>query len=331
MKLKYYYNRFIDTLKYYQIGVINRRISPVERDSEFDELVIKVQKKADRLANEQLKQLNEIEKSYEYISKQHLAKTEYLNKSKTDLLKNTDFEFLNKGELWEYNYNNSLLKRLKFSNFHYYYDDYSKYEFKRYEKLLLFAIGLFIFKLGYSNGYIDSDILDEVKYSVNDIRNEDDIFDILMTTNKPTVVLYYYPGDYRSISMQLIMGKLAQKYSEIPREKEGNNSNDFSDIKELVNYKEYFNLAKVNCKYNLDLCMKKANYINFPQWELMYPPINEVNNETKKTIKKFPIVPCTNERSFEGLEGFLMSQNVIEDKYNPLIFSSKAAVRLENI
>jgi hypothetical protein len=35
-------------------------------------------------------------------------------------------------------------------------------------------------------------------------------------------------------------------------------------------------------------------------------------------VKKFPVVPCKNSRDFEGLEGFLMSQNIIPDIYNPL-------------
>jgi hypothetical protein len=41
-------------------------------------------------------------------------------------------------------------------------------------------------------------------------------------------------------------------------------------------------------------------------------------------VKKFPVVPCLNSRDFEGLEGFLMGQNVIPDIYNPLYIMTTA-------
>ena len=36
-------------------------------------------------------------------------------------------------------------------------------------------------------------------------------------------------------------------------------------------------MAKVNCKYNLDLCLKKVQYLMIPQWEIMYPPVVNYN------------------------------------------------------
>jgi len=41
-------------------------------------------------------------------------------------------------------------------------------------------------------------------------------------------------------------------------------------------------------------------------------------------IKKIPVLACKYQRSFIGLEGFLMEQNLIPDKYNPLYVVTKA-------
>jgi hypothetical protein len=82
-----------------------------------------------------------------------------------------------------------------------------------------------------------------------DVRSEDQLFDVLINQNKPVLVLYYVPGQMFFIEMQFAQAKFIEKYGE-------------SSVK----------MAKVNCKYNLDLCLKKMQYMIPPQWEIMYPP-----------------------------------------------------------
>ena len=83
-----------------------------------------------------------------------------------------------------------------------------------------------------------------------DVRSEDQLFDILIKKGIPVLVLYYVPGQPEFIEMQTAQGAIAEKYGE-----------------------KAVKMARVNCKYNLDLCLKKVQYITMPQWEIMYPPI----------------------------------------------------------
>ena len=95
---------------------------------------------------------------------------------------------------------------------------------------------------------------DSIKEFVLDVRSEDQLFDILINKNIPVVVLYYVPGQPEFIEMQTAQGLIAENYGE-------------KNVK----------MARVNCKYNLDLCLKKVQYLIMPQWEIMYPPVVLIN------------------------------------------------------
>lgn len=82
------------------------------------------------------------------------------------------------------------------------------------------------------------------------VKTEDQLFDILINRNKPVLVLYFFPGQPNSLDMAMYQGEFIEKY--------GN---------------DYVEMAKVNCRFNMDLCTKKGTFIKFPQYELMYPPI----------------------------------------------------------
>lgn len=267
--------------------------------------------------------------SYEYKVKDHISKVHYDNKvTKYDKLPN--FEFLNKDEYWEYQSKYkivNLIKKLKFNRLSYYYDIPSNYNFKLWERFALLLILLIAFKLGYINALKDCELIDEVKYSVKEIKTEDQIFDILLNTNKPLILLYYIPGDEYYIDMLTAMGNLAVKYDEILTFE---NNKQAGKKLNLHSHTELFNLAKVNCKDNFDLCIRKSKYLKFPQWELMLPPDEVYEESAQKLVKKFPIVKCVNDRSFEGLEGFLMGQNIVQDIYNPLLIMNNGFNNLIN-
>ena len=82
------------------------------------------------------------------------------------------------------------------------------------------------------------------------MRSEDQLFDILINKNIPIIALYYVPGQPSFIDMISAQGQFAEKYGE-----------------------KVVRMVKINCKYNLELCLKKVQYLNIPQWEVMYPPV----------------------------------------------------------
>jgi len=41
-------------------------------------------------------------------------------------------------------------------------------------------------------------------------------------------------------------------------------------------------------------------------------------------VKKYPVIPCKKDRSYEGLVGFLIEQDILEDKFNPLQIMNRA-------
>lgn len=63
------------------------------------------------------------------------------------------------------------------------------------------------------------------------------------------------------------------------------------------------------------ICMKFFNIFN---------NIQEDINEENDVIKKYPIIPCKKDRSYEGLIGFLIEQDIIQDEFNPLTMVDKA-------
>jgi hypothetical protein len=175
-----------------------------------------------------------------------------------------------------------------------------EYLLNRSKKLLLIILGLFAFKFGLINGFKDSQLYDEIKENIVDIRTEDQLMALLKTKQLPLLVLYYYSGDYNGFLMQIAQGKFIEKYGE-----------------------GFVTMAKVNCKYNLDLCLKKYQYLKIPQWELMLAPYKELN-EKKLSLEKYPVLPCKHNKSIEGIEGFLMEQGIIPDEYHPLIFINES-------
>ena len=50
-------------------------------------------------------------------------------------------------------------------------------------------------------------------------------------------------------------------------------------------------------------------------------------NEKEEVVKKYPIIPCKKDRSYEGLVGFLIEQDIIQDRFNPLNMVDKAFSR----
>jgi hypothetical protein len=242
-------------------------------------------KKIEEKVNKDNKDLSLLENNYEYKNKVFLMKIKHENIDKTRKLEHCNFDFIEDGSNLKFRYNKSIIKRLLYFPI-YHLPKYfkSSYLFK----LALFIICILCLKIGYLIGKKDCILYDPIKNNVIDIKNEDSLFDLLISLNKPLVVFYYFPENELVPNMQFNTGLLSEKYN------------------------DYATFAKVNCKYNLELCMKKAEYLKMPQWELMNVPVIDNGN------KKFPIVPCVNERSYHGLEGFLMKENIIPDKYNPI-------------
>lgn len=285
-------SKIIESIRFHhRVATIRTFINPEIRDM-LSVIIPKQRKKAEEKVKKETEKIEEIEKSYDFQVRQHFTRIRFENMSKRERLeRKSSFAFLNKGELWYVDYDKSAVARIL------YMFPYRAPEFFRssaWFKLLLLLVALFFIKIGFINGKKDSIILDEIHESITDIRNEDELFNIVISMNKPLIIMYYYPSDHTLIDMMMEMGRVAEKY--------GNES---------------FILSKVNCRYNLDLCMKKAQYLKFPQWELMMPPVVEMNS-MQQPVRKFPIIPCMFNRTLEGLEGFLMKENIIADKFNPL-------------
>lgn len=96
--------------------------------------------------------------------------------------------------------------------------------------------------------------MDTDKELVINIKTEEQLFDILINKNKPILVLYYWPALPLALEMAMYQGRFIEEY--------GNNQ---------------IEMAKVNCRYNMDLCVKKINFLNMPQYEIMFPPIVNYN------------------------------------------------------
>lgn len=252
-------------------------------------------KKQEKVANKleiEVKNIQELKDTYEYKVFEHFRKIDYLKtkEKSSDFLHHCDFNFLKDKKMW-------TKGKFFYPRFFITPEDYN---FTKFKKFLIFLCSLFLFKLGLINGKKDSTLFDEVKENIIDIRTEDELLSILLKKRIPIFALYYYPGDYHSFEMQNAQGAFVEEYGD-----------------------ENVVMAKVNCKYNLDLCLKKNQYLKFPQWELMYPPYSE-SDENGNEIKKYPVVPCNYNRSIEGIEGFLAEQGVMPDKYNPVYIVSKA-------
>lgn len=249
------------------------------------EKTYEIKNRVTKKVEEDVKEAIKLQQTYEYKVGEHLCKIEIENEDKTKRVLQCDFSFLDRPEEYKYGYNRNIFKRIFFKE---YYSTPHKYQLNMKNWLFIICLSLFSLKVGYHLGFKDSILYDSVKYELNNIKNEDSLFNLVESENKPLLVLYYTPGSMSSHDMQFYMTEIYDKYM------------------------EHINIAKVNCKYNVELCMKKAQYLNFPQWEIMFPPVKEDG------VKKFPVIPCVNERSKEGLEGFLMKENIIEDEYNPI-------------
>ncbi len=241
-------------------------------------------------------QVEKIKETYEYKVFQHFEKINFFKSKEksSDFLQYCDFKIFYEKERWTNGWHNLFYTRIRHTP--------KDFVFTKFSKILLFFLALFAFKLGFTNGYKDSKLYDEIKENILDVKTEDDLLALLTYKKLPLVVLYYIPGDASNLRMQLAQGKLIEEYGE-----------------------NYAIMAKVNCKNNLELCLKKSNYLTMPQWELMYPPFVDNGGDSGPDlqadlagVKRFPIVPCKNDRSYQGLEGFLMENGVIPDRYNPV-------------
>lgn len=247
--------------------------------------------KVNQSLEEEKKQIKNLQETYEYKCFEHYRKIDFL-KTKEDsaeFLKYCNFEIFYDKKRW-------TRSIFYFRHFHTPKD----FILTKFKKLILLLITLFAFKLGLINGSKDSQLFDEIKENIVDVRTEDQLLALLNTRRIPVMVLYYLPGDIIAFDMQKAQGKFIENWGE-----------------------DYVTMAKVNCKYNLDLCIKKVSYMNFPQWELMYPPFME-EAQNGEEVKRFPVVPSKFNRSYEGLEGFLSEQGLIPDKYNPVYIVNKS-------
>jgi hypothetical protein len=283
--------RFFAKIRYKKVFV-NPEIREVIEDYN-----LRKQDKVKKKLEIEEKNIDLLKETYEYKCYEHFHKIDYLKtKEKSeDFLHRCKFDFLT---------DKKMLTKGKFF-YPKYFISPEDYKWTKLKKLFILVASLVLFKLGLINGKKDSLLYDEVKENVLDIRTEDQLLSILIHKKMPILVLYYYPGDYYSFEMQNAQGAFVEEHGE-----------------------DYAVMAKVNCKYNLDLCLKKNQYLKFPQWELMYPPFSE-SDENGNEIKKYPVIPCNYNRSIEGIEGFLAEQGLIPDKYNPVFLLSKAMNRYE--
>ena len=247
--------------------------------------------KVNKSLQDEQNQIEMLKKTYEFKCFEHFRKVDYLKtkEDSSEFLKFCKFDLFTDKKRWK-----------RGDIFINHFSVPREYILTTFQKLVLILLGILSFKYGLFYGKKDSQLFDEIKENIVDIRTEDQLMSLLETRKLPLLVLYYYPGDYNAFMMQYAQGRFIEVY--------GNN---------------YATMAKINCKYNLELCIKKNQYLIFPQWELMQLPVTELDDK-KQTIKKYPVTPCKFKRSFEGLEGFLMEEGVIEDRYNPIIFIENA-------
>jgi hypothetical protein len=239
MNLKSIYESIVESLRFStRIRRLRKFRNPEDRQF-MEDFLSKRKKIIEKNIQEEQKKINQLKDTYEYKVYNHYKKNEFHSSKKfaSDFLKFCNFEIFNKKEKW--------------TNSFFFIRPYSSpkdYEWTKFKKFSLIFLMMIMFKVGFSFGFKDSLLYDEIKENVSDIRNEDELFYILRENKLPLLTLYYIPGDVYSHDMQFAMGSFIQKY--------GN---------------DYVKMAKINCKYNLDLCIKKAQYLKLPQWELMLP------------------------------------------------------------
>lgn len=284
-KIRKYLEQVVDSLKLSANIRVHRKI----KDQDFRQVVEEFKQLKRVKVNKQMKEEEVIVKSlrdtYEFKCFEHNRKSEVLGpiKKADFFMKFCTFPRYYMKEMWT-----------KSRHFEREYELPKDFQWNKAKILTLLLFSVLLFKFGYRNGIKDSVLYDVVKENVIDIRTEDQLFDIITNRDTPVFVLYYIPGDYTIIDMMFAMGEYTEKYGS-----------------------DNVIMAKVNCKYNLDLCIKKVQYLTLPQWEIMYPPMIETDQEGNDT-KKIPVIPCKNNKSIEGIEAFMMEQRLIPDKYNPL-------------
>lgn len=239
MNFKSVYENIIESLRFSaRIRRIGKWRNPEDREF-FEDFLGQKRKYVEKNLDEEAKKIQSLKNSYEYKVYEHFKKNEFLSSKKhaSDFLKYCKFDIFYDKSRWT----NSL-----FYNRNYYTP--KDFQWTKSKKILFAMLMILFFKIGYNFGMKDSLLYDEVKENVHDIRTEDELFYLLKEKKAPVLALYYIPGDIYSYDMQFAMGKFIEKY--------GNN---------------YVQMAKINCKYNLDLCIKKSQYLILPQWELMFP------------------------------------------------------------
>ena len=305
MNFKLIYERIIESLRFSaRLRRIGKYRNPEDRQF-FEDFMYKKKNIVENNLSEEINKIENIKNSYEYKVYEHFKKNEFLSSKKysSDFLKYCKFDIFYNKKKWT---NSIFFVRP--------YHTPKDFQWTILNKIFLILSIIIFFKVGYSFGFKDSMLYDEIKENLTDIRTEDELFHILKEKKIPILALYYNPGDIFSLDMQFAMGKFIEKYGE-----------------------NYVQMAKINCKYNLDLCIKKSQYLILPQWELMLPGFvnikflffQEDKDENNQVLKKYPIVQCKKDRSYEGLVGFFIEQDIITDKFNPIIMMDNAFKRRE--
>jgi hypothetical protein len=280
--------KFLEQMQESLFFLLRKKVLGNSRNPEIRELIDDFNQKKrnefNKTQEREDKNISKLQNSYEYKVFEHYKKVDFLSSKRysADFLKYCKFDIYYDRTKW---LSSNFIPFIR----HY----YTPRDFIRgkYFYLFLFLSILLFFKMGYYSGYKDSILYDVIANNIIDIRTEDQLFDLILRYQQPVFVLYYIPGILNNLDMMFAMGDFTEKY--------GNG---------------IVTMAKVNCKYNLDLCMKKSPSLLFSQWELMLNPFNDPSDGQRK----FPVVPCKYDSSFEGIEGFLMQQGIMEDKYNPI-------------
>ncbi len=289
--MKNFLERVVQSIRFWaNVRYRKKQINPEIREL-LEEFHKKKRIQVGKSLKEEQNQIDQLRKSYEFKCFEHFRKVEFLKtKEKSEeFVYYCDFDIYADKKKWT--------RGIFFTK---YFSSPKDYLLNSFRKFILLLLGLFSFKFGLVNGFKDSQLYDEVKENIVDIRTEDQLLSLLRTKELPILVLYYYPGDYNSFLMQSAQGRFVEKFGE-----------------------GYVTMAKVNCKYNLDLCLKKIQYLKMPQWELMHLPYTEMNDK-KDSVEKYPVLPCRFNRSLEGIEGFMMEQGVIPDDYHPMLFINQS-------
>ncbi len=240
MNLKSIYESIIESLRFSaRLRRLGKYRNPEDREF-FENFLEKKRKLVENNLSEEAKKIKALKNTYEYKVYEHFKKNEFLSSKKyaSDFLKYCKFDIFYDRKKWT----NSIL-------FYRYYFTPKDFQWTKSKKFILIMLMILFFKIGYNFGFRDSLLFDEVKENVTDIRTEDELFYLLKEKKIPILALYYIPGDIFSFDMQFAMGRFVEKYAD-----------------------SFVQMAKINCKYNIDLCIKKSQYLVLPQWELMLPP-----------------------------------------------------------